>query len=103
MGFLRYQYLYPPTGQRYLPTILGRLFALLPRPCARLFVTAAYGLALFGWPIKHFHRLRDLVSLVAGLLAWWHQRTINSTVFAVAIGAGIAAAWIAGLLSGAGE
>ncbi len=103
MGFLRYQYPYPHTGQTYLPTWLGRIFSGLPRPCAQLFMVAAYALALFGWPIKHFHRLRDLITLVAGLLAWWHQHTINSTVFAIAIGAGVVATWIAGLLAEVGK
>lgn len=103
MGFLRYQYPYPSTGQLYLPTRLGRVFAALPEWAATVFVIVAYIIAVLGWPIKHFHRLRDVVTLVAGSFAWLHQHTINSVVVLVAICSGICATWLAGILAGDGQ
>jgi hypothetical protein len=103
LGLLQYQYPYPHRGQTYLPTRGGRMIARAPRWLAVGFNAVAYLVAIAADPIKHFKRVRNIVTVLTTALLWWHQRDLSAFVLAVSIGAGIVSTWIVSFFGGTGD
>ena len=100
VGLLKYQYPYPHRGQTYLPTRAGRIVARVPRSVATTFVAIAYIVAVAADPVKRFNRIRNIVTIVTGVLLWRRHHELSSLIIAVSIAAGIVSTWIAGFFSG---
>jgi hypothetical protein len=89
LGLLKYQYPYPHRGQTYLPTCAGRMVAHTPWSPATTFVAIAYIVAIAADPVKRFNRVRNIVTVVTGMLLWWRHHELSSLVVAASIAAGI--------------
>jgi hypothetical protein len=103
LGLLRYQYPYPHKGQTYRLTRAGQLLTRAPRWVVIAFVAVAYMMAVSAGPVRHFSRIRNVVTVLVGVLLWWRQSELSASVAALAVAAGIVSAWIAGFFSAMGD
>lgn len=103
LGFLQYQYPYPHRGQTFRPTRAGRMVARAPRWLVVGFIAVAFVVAITADPVKHFRRVRNIVTVLTGALLWWHKHELSALVLAVSIAAGIVSTWIVSFFAGTGD
>ena len=74
-----------------------------PRWLAVGLIAVAYLVAIAADPIKHFKRVRNIVTVLTTALLWWHKHELSAFVLAVSIGAGIVSTWIVSFFAGTGD
>jgi len=100
LGFLRYQYPYPHSGQTYRPTRIGRWSARAPDWCTATYVAAAYVMSVAAGPVQQFKKVRNITASAAALLVWWFNHDVSTFVIAAfAAIAGIVGSWVASFLT----
>jgi hypothetical protein len=103
LGLLQYQYPYPHKGQTYCPTRAGRLLARAPQALAIAFIAVAYAVAISADPVKHFTRVRNIVTVATGVLLWWRHNELSASIVAISVAAGVVSTWIASFFAGMNE
>ena len=104
LGFLRYQYPYPHSGQTYRPTRIGRWVARAPSWCATTYVAAAYVISVATGPVQRFKKARNMTAFAMAFLVWWLNHGVSTFVIAAfATIAGIVGSWVASFVTSAND